>query len=125
MIDIRSCRVLAACSIPILAVASCAQPVSEEGGSGPNSPPEISSLTVDPSIVIIGRWVTMRVEAEDPDGDRLAFGWSASAGDIIGEGAEVRYTASYCCVGFNTVRVRVEDGRGGVATRAVDIPVLQ
>lgn len=43
----------------------------------------------------------------------------------IGEGAEVRYTASYCCVGFNIVRVSIEDGRGGVATRSVDIPVLQ
>ncbi len=118
-------RTLIPVSLFLFVFAHCAQPVSENDGSGPNRPPAISSLTINPAVVTIGQWVTLRVEAEDPDGDQVVFRWSATAGDIIGEGNEVRYTASYCCVGFNTIRVRVEDRRGGVATRSVDIPVIQ
>lgn len=111
--------------LPLFGLLHCAQPVGLDDATGSNRPPQIRSLSVSPPVVLIGRWVTVRVDAIDPDADPLKFRWSASAGDIIGEGSEVRYTASYCCVGFNTVRVTVEDGRGGSATRGVDIPVVQ
>lgn len=110
---------------PLVVLVQCAQPVALDDATGSNRPPTIRSITVTPPAVVIGTWVVVRVEAEDPENDLLRYRWNASAGDIIGEGIEVRYTASYCCVGFNTVRVTVEDGRGGVATRSVDIPVLQ
>lgn len=111
--------------VPLVVLVQCAQPVSLDDAAGSNRPPVIRSITVTPPAVVIGTWVVVRAEAEDPENDLLRYRWSASAGDIIGEGTEVRYTASYCCVGFNTVRVTVEDGRGGVVTRSVEISVLQ
>ncbi|MEX1277000.1 MAG: hypothetical protein WEE20_13770 [Bacteroidota bacterium] len=111
--------------VPLLALIQCAQPLPVDDATGSNHPPVIRSLTVTPPAVLIGAWVVIRVEAEDPDNDRLSYRWSANAGDVIGEGLEVRYTASYCCVGINVVRVRVEDGRGGITTRTLDIPVVQ
>lgn len=102
-------------------MAQCAQPISLDDTEGSNRPPAIKSLTVDPPALVLGSWVTVRVEAEDPDGDALRYRWSANAGDVFGEGAEVRYTASNCCVGFNIVRVIVEDGRGGSTTKSIDV----
>lgn len=109
-----------------LVIAGCAQPVEPiDSGESANHPPVIKSLTASPVRIVVGKWIVITAEAEDSDGDVLSYHWDATAGDIIGSGNEIRYTASYCCLGFNTVRLDVKDGRGGTATRKLDVQVFQ
>jgi hypothetical protein len=102
---------------------ACVQPDVAGSAFGPNSNPVIRNLTADPQQSRAGEIVTLNAEAEDPDGDDLSYQWSMTAGDIYGEGPVVRYVATYCCLGINSVTVTVKDGRGGVATKTIDVEV--
>jgi hypothetical protein len=106
-----------------LLLSACVQPEVTDSASGPNSNPVIKSLTADPPRGFVGRVVTLTVEAEDPDGDELSYSWFMTAGDIYREGPVVSYVVTYCCVGINSVTVTVKDGRGGVATKTIDVEV--
>ena len=106
-----------------LLFSACVQPDVSESASGPNSNPVITSLTADPPRSLVGRIVTLTVEAEDPDGDELSYEWFMTAGDVYGEGPVVGYVVTYCCVGINSVTVTVKDGRGGTATKIIDVEV--
>jgi hypothetical protein len=104
-------------------LAGCAQPVDEGSGAGGNRDPVIRSLVADPIGIGTGGLTTITVEADDPDNQALTYSWSATSGDFLGEGASVRYTASYCCVGMNQIRVTVRDNAGGSASREISIIV--
>lgn len=106
-----------------LLLSACVQPEMAGFASGPNSNPIIKSLTADPPKGFVGRIVTLTVEAEDPDGDELSYQWFMTAGDVYGEGPVVSYVVTYCCVGINSVTVTVTDGRGGRASRVIDVEV--
>lgn len=101
----------------------CVQPEINETASAPNSNPVIKNLSAAPLSSVVGEIVTVTAEVDDPDGDALSYEWYMTAGDISGNGPVVRYVATYCCLGVNTVRVTVKDGRGGSATKAVDVLV--
>ncbi len=61
-------------------------------------------------------------EAEDTDGDVLTYTWTASQGDIVGEGA----TAEWCAPeveGLFRVSAIVDDGRGGTAEYSTSLRV--
>ncbi len=103
--------------------SACVQPEVTGSASGPNSNPVIRSLTAEPLRSRAGELVTLNAEAEDPEGDELSYQWFMTAGDIYGEGPAVRYVATYCCLGINSVTVTVKDGRGGVATKTIDVEV--
>ena len=113
-------------SIFILAVAvslllvCCVQPQPSESTA---TDPVIRKLTANPPSIQIGSSCTLIVEAEDPVGGPLTYQWSASAGDIIGQGASVRYTASFCCTGSNRVTVTVKNSRGKSASQSIDVYV--
>lgn len=107
--------------IPALVMAGCVQPTSGDGGSPGNRNPIIQSLTADPAAIDVGSSSTITVVATDPDNQPLTYRWSASTGDIIGEGASVRFSASFCCRGPNYVEVTVKDNAGGSATQRVDV----
>ena len=102
-------------------MAGCVQPPDDSVSAGGNRPPVITNLTAVPPEISVGRSSTIRCEATDPDNNPLTYRWSASTGDIIGEGAEVRFSASYCCAGPNYVEVTVKDNAGGAATQRVDV----
>lgn len=106
-----------------LLLSACVQPDVSDSASGPNANPIIKSLTADPPRGLVGRIVTLTVEAEDPDGDELSYAWFMTAGDVYGEGPVVSYVVTYCCVGINSVTVTVKDGRGGTATKIIDVEV--
>lgn len=99
----------------------CVHPSDEAGSVAGNRNPIIQSLVVEPSVMDVGSSANVTVVATDPDNQPLTYKWSASTGDIIGEGAMVRYTASFCCSGPNLIRVTVRDNAGGSATQSVDI----
>lgn len=107
----------------IFLIVGCAQPQPSESNASGNQNPIIRSLKAEPPGITVGSSCTVTVDAVDPDGDPLAYQWNASAGDIIGEGTSIRYTASFCCTGSNRVTVTVKDNRGGSSSRSIDVYV--
>ncbi len=88
----------------------------------PNNPPIIISLEADP--VLVGTWDISRVTclAADVDGDELTYEWSASQGDIYGEGPAINWGAPVT-EGIFKVEVKVNDSNGGAATGSVSVSV--
>jgi hypothetical protein len=90
-----------------------------------NRNPVISSLTANPTSVYTGETSTITCTATDPDGDTpLTYAWTKTGGTISGSGSSVTYTAPNTA-GTYTITVTVSDGKGGSATRSVDINVTQ
>jgi outer membrane protein OmpA-like peptidoglycan-associated protein len=101
-------------------------------GGGPSPPPApppnrspAASCSVDKSMVYAqsGDVVAVRTEASDPDGDPLTYAWTATGGAVEGAGPGVRWNSSGTTPQTYSVRVRVDDGRGGTADCSVDIRV--
>jgi hypothetical protein len=101
--------------------ASCVQPGGDIAGTPGNRNPVIHSLLANPIAVNVNSSATITVVASDPDNQPLSYQWLASTGDIIGEGASVQFSASFCCRGPNYVEVTVKDNAGGSATKQVDV----
>ncbi len=49
-----------------------------------NHQPEIINITLDPEVVKTGRATTIKVQASDPDGDKLVYEYISSKGKITG-----------------------------------------
>jgi hypothetical protein len=87
-----------------------------------NHPPVIDSLTAEPQTVKKAMTSTIQCTASDLDDDKLSYAWSASGGNISGEGSGVTWVAPNA-FGTYTITVTVTDGRGGEATETIDIEV--
>ena len=87
-----------------------------------NRLPTITSLIADKD------WLTplgschIRCNAEDSDGDKLSYEWSASGGGISGAGSAVTWTAPET-EGLHNITVVVTDGYGGEDTRTLTVSV--
>jgi outer membrane protein OmpA-like peptidoglycan-associated protein/opacity protein-like surface antigen len=99
------------------------------GGNGPpppppNSPPLVS-CSADKSMVYAGSgdMAAVQAVASDPDSDPLTYSWATNGGAVEGTGPEVRWNSSGATPGTYTVKVRVDDGRGGSADCSADIHV--
>lgn len=103
--------------------SGCVQPDSNITSSEGNNSPVIENIYVDPVFITVGTTATIEVTASDPDGDQLNYAWSSALGDIIGSGANVRYSAAYCCVGSNTVTVTVSDVKGAKVSEDIRIEI--
>lgn len=77
-----------------------------------NHPPTIASLEAEPGRILTSGNSQIVCTASDSDGDELSYYWSASGGEISGEGAEVIWTAPDSAGSYD-VTVTVTDGRGG------------
>lgn len=90
----------------------------------PNQPPG-ASCSADKSMVYAesGDVVAVRGQASDPDNDPLTYSWTATGGTVEGSGPEVRWKSSGSAPGTYTVKLRVDDGRGGTADCSVGMRV--
>src|ERR1700719_4341310 len=90
----------------------------------PNHPP-VAACSANPTSVFAGSndAVTVHVNASDPDNDPLTYSYTASGGAVEGSGPEARWNSSGVGVGSYTINVKVDDGRGGLASCAADIKV--
>jgi len=87
-----------------------------------NNPPIIASLELEAEWVVASGSLQVVCVASDPDGDDLSYDWSASAGEVSGNGDTVSWTAP-ASEGSYGVTVVVTDGRGGEVTDHVTITV--
>jgi len=96
------------------------------GGTPPPPPPNRSpvvSCSAENSTANAGDVVAVRAQASDPDNDSLTYSWRTNGGTVEGSGPEVRWNSSGANPGTYTVRVRVDDGRGGTADCSAEIRV--
>jgi len=87
-----------------------------------NHLPAITSLEPEPERVLPSGSCQIVCTATDRDGDELSYNWSASGGEINGEGATVTWIAPDSA-GFYDVTVTVTDGPGGEVMSQVTIEV--
>ena len=87
-----------------------------------NGQPVIISLEPDAEGVIPLGSVQVVCIASDPDGDELSYEWSASAGEVSGDGDTATWTAP-ASEGSYSVAVEVTDGLGGEVMDYVTIAV--
>ena len=87
-----------------------------------NHPPRIVSLTSEFEQVRKAMATAIECTASDPDEDELNYTWSASGGNITGEGPVVTWVSPNA-FGEYTITVTVNDGRGGQATESIEIIV--
>ena len=87
-----------------------------------NHRPAIISLEAEPERVIPRGSCQIVCNTTDRDGDELNYNWSASGGEITGEGATVTWTAPDSIGSYN-ITVIVTDGRGGEDMDKVTIEV--
>ncbi len=90
----------------------------------PNHPP-VAACSVNPASVFAGSGdsVAVHVTASDPDNDPLTYSYAATGGAVEGTGPEARWNSTGVAVGSYTVNAKVDDGKGGTASCAVDIKV--
>jgi len=87
-----------------------------------NNQPIIASLEPEPEWVTPSGSLRVVCTASDPDGDELSYSWSASAGEVTGDGDTVTWVAPPS-EGSYSVAVAVTDGHGGEVMDYVTITV--
>lgn len=88
----------------------------------PNTSPQILSLTAATDRIEPLALTAISCEAADPDGDELAYTWSASGGEIVGDGANVQWLPPDI-EGLYRVFVSVDDGREGADEESLSLRV--
>lgn len=102
----------------VLSTAACDR-TREITGTG--DPPVIQSATASPQTIPIGEASLLTVVASDPGGGSLSYEWDAGLGDVVGSGAQVYYSAQWCCLGPNDITVRVINEGGGSAVATLRV----
>lgn len=93
----------------------------ETGGSeDPDQPFIFSSLSAEKDTIESGQSTKIIAVAT---GFKLTYYWAATAGDILGSGHEVLYTASPCQAGKNKITCTVCDGNNVSETKEIFIVV--
>ncbi len=101
-----------------LVFASC----EKENGNGgdPGQQLIFESLVADRYTLNAGESTRIIATAS---GYMISYHWSATAGDILGSGAEVIYAPSPCHAGENQITCEVKDGNDKSLTKTINIVV--
>ena len=102
--------------------ASCATDITV--AKRPNRPPTISCST-DHSPIMPGERTGITSVASDPDGDPLTYSYSATGGQVTGDGPKAQFDSTGLAPGSYTVKCSVNDGRGGTADATTNVDVQQ
>jgi hypothetical protein len=109
----------------ITIMAGCGGKATDSGGDDPsvNQAPEILSMTADPSTVGVGESTSIVVDAADPEGDILFYGWNTSGGSISGDGPSATWNAPEN-QGNYIISVYIADDRLGRVNGTVEVQVV-
>src|SRR4030095_12119483 len=69
----------------------------------------------DHSPIMPGERTGITATASDPDGDQLTYSYTATGGQVSGDGAKASFDSTGLSAGSYTVKCSVSDGRGGGA----------
>jgi hypothetical protein len=92
----------------------------EDHSGDPSIPLVFSSLQAEKDTIASGESTKITATAS---GYNITFNWSATAGDILGSGAQVIYAASPCQAGRNMITCMVKDGNDNSDTKEIFIVV--
>jgi outer membrane protein OmpA-like peptidoglycan-associated protein len=90
----------------------------------PNQPPTISCST-ERSPIMPGERTAITATASDPDNDPLTYSYSATGGQVTGDGPKAQFDSTGLAAGSYTVKCSVSDGRGGTADASTNVDVQQ
>jgi hypothetical protein len=79
-----------------------------------------NSLSVEKAVIGIKEETVITATAT---GSELKYQWKASAGKIIGSGANVIFAGSHCCMGVNEITCTVTDSNGKSISKSTNIEV--
>ena len=102
--------------------ASCAADITV--AKRPNQPPVISCAP-ERNPISAGEQVNIVSTASDPDGDPLTYSYSATGGQISGNGPSAPFDSTGLAVGTYTVTCTADDGRGGRTNATTNVDVQQ
>lgn len=123
---------LSVAAVSIALLIGCAQNVNTpEGGggggapAGPNRAPVIGALTANPTSITVteGRPITLQAVATDPEGETLAYNWTATGGTLNSTTGQLVYWVPPSTPGTYAVSLLVTDGRGASTAGSVNIVV--
>jgi outer membrane protein OmpA-like peptidoglycan-associated protein len=82
-------------------------------------------LTVDPTSVVegSGQTVTASARATDSENLPLNYSWTATGGNIVGTGPDVRWDPAGLAPGMYTVSATADDSRGGTDIASAQVTV--
>lgn len=87
------------------------------------TPFKFETLTAEATEIVYSSNPSTRITAV-AIGDGLSYQWSATAGDLLGSGAKITYTANAsCCGGGQTITCKVKDKYGNGDAKQVSINV--
>jgi outer membrane protein OmpA-like peptidoglycan-associated protein len=90
-----------------------------------NRPPTVEAPCAPPCTVEPGQTITLTARAQDPDGDTLAYRWTAPAGTYSAPtGVTTQWTAPQV-EGPVPITIAVDDGRGGTAAATSTAQVVR
>lgn len=104
--------------LSLLSLTACVKDNDDSGD--PAQPLVFASLTAEKSTINAGESTKIIAAAT---GYKLAFKWSATAGDILGTGKEIVYAVSPCHAGTNKITCTVTDGNSTSQTKDIFIVV--
>ena len=102
--------------------ATCATDISVQ--PKPNQPPTIS-CSADRTPIQAGERTGITSTASDPDGDPLTYSYSATGGQVTGDGPKATFDSTGAQAGSYTVKCSVSDGKGGTADASTNVDVQQ
>jgi outer membrane protein OmpA-like peptidoglycan-associated protein len=108
----------------VRAYAAPAPPPPPPPAPPANRPPTVKARC-EPCTVEVGKASTVTADAQDPDGDTLAYKWSAPTGSFGNAGNRQTPWTAPMQEGAVPVTVTVDDGKGGTATDTVTIQVVR
>ena len=80
-----------------------------------NQSPTVTCAS-DRSEILPGESVKIQATASDPEGDRLTYAWSTTAGRVTGDGSSAMFAFAGTTPSTATVTVRVSDGHNNSAS---------